>query len=52
MEANWQMASLRRLGQQTYFRVFEENRKKYEDKWSEAHRAEGTGPRSMIELEK
>jgi GT2 family glycosyltransferase len=30
---HWQMASFRRLGKNAYFRLFEENRRKFEDKW-------------------
>ena len=30
---HWQKASFRRLGKDAYFRLFEENRKKYEEKW-------------------
>ena len=31
---HWQKASFRQLGKDAYFRLFEENRKKYEEKWS------------------
>ncbi len=30
---HWQKASFRRLGKDAYFRLYEENRRKYEDKW-------------------
>ena len=30
---HWQKASFRRLGKDAYFRLFEENRRKYEEKW-------------------
>jgi GT2 family glycosyltransferase len=30
---HWQMASFRRLGRDAYFRLFEENRRKFEEKW-------------------
>jgi GT2 family glycosyltransferase len=30
---HWQMASFRRLGRDAYLRVFEENRRKFEEKW-------------------
>jgi GT2 family glycosyltransferase len=30
---HWQKASFRRLGKDAYFRLFEENRKKYDEKW-------------------
>ncbi len=38
---HWQMASFRRLGQGAYLRVFEENRRKFEEKWG------GEPPRSL-----
>ena len=31
---HWQKASFRRLGEDEYFALFEENRKKYEEKWA------------------
>ncbi|HVQ54366.1 MAG TPA: glycosyltransferase family 2 protein [Thermoanaerobaculia bacterium] len=30
---HWQKASFRQLGKDAYFRLYEENRRKYEDKW-------------------
>jgi GT2 family glycosyltransferase len=30
---HWQMASFRRMGKDAYFRLFEENRRKFEEKW-------------------
>jgi GT2 family glycosyltransferase len=30
---HWQMASFRKLGKDEYLRVFEENRRKFEEKW-------------------
>jgi GT2 family glycosyltransferase len=30
---HWQKASFRRLGRDAYFRLFEENKRKYEEKW-------------------
>jgi O-antigen biosynthesis protein len=38
---HWQMASFRRLGREDYFRLFEQNRKKYEEKRSDERRAGG-----------
>ena len=33
---HWQMASFRRLGQKAYLETFEENRRRYEEKWAGA----------------
>ena len=30
---HWQMASFRKMGRDAYFRLFEENRRKFEEKW-------------------
>ena len=30
---HWQMASFRRMGREAYFRLFEENRRKFDEKW-------------------
>ena len=38
---HWQKASFRLLGEEQYLALFEENRKKYEEKWGEAWKAEG-----------
>jgi polysaccharide pyruvyl transferase CsaB len=38
---HWQKASFRLLGEKKYLALFEENRKKYEEKWGEAWKAEG-----------
>ena len=32
---HWQKASFRQLGKDAYFRLYEENRRKYEDKWGQ-----------------
>lgn len=33
---HWQKASFRQLGKDAYFRLFEENRRKYEEKWGKS----------------
>ncbi len=38
---HWQKASFRLMGEKQYLALFEENRKKYEEKWGEAWTAEG-----------
>ncbi len=38
---HWQKASFRLLGEKKYLALFEENRKKYEEKWGESWKAEG-----------
>jgi GT2 family glycosyltransferase/glycosyltransferase involved in cell wall biosynthesis len=38
---HWQKASFRLLGKDAYLALFEENRKKYEEKWGETWKAEG-----------
>jgi polysaccharide pyruvyl transferase CsaB len=38
---HWQKASFRLLGKDAYLSLFEENRKKYEEKWGETWKAEG-----------
>jgi hypothetical protein len=38
---HWQKASFRLLGEKQYLALFEENRKKYEQKWGESWKAEG-----------
>jgi polysaccharide pyruvyl transferase CsaB len=38
---HWQKASFRLMGEKAYLALFEENRKKYEEKWGEAWKAEG-----------
>ncbi len=38
---HWQKASFRLLGKDAYLALFEENRKKYEEKWGESWKAEG-----------
>jgi GT2 family glycosyltransferase/SAM-dependent methyltransferase len=38
---HWQKASFRLLGEEKYLALFEENRKKYEEKWGEPWKAEG-----------
>ena len=38
---HWQKASFRLLGEKQYLALFEENRKKYEEKWGETWKAEG-----------
>jgi GT2 family glycosyltransferase len=39
---HWQRASFRLLGNERYFAIFEENRRKYEAKWKEAWKAQST----------
>jgi polysaccharide pyruvyl transferase CsaB len=38
---HWQKASFRLLGKDAYLALWEENRKKYEEKWGESWKAEG-----------
>lgn len=38
---HWQKSSFKLLGEDAYLQIFEENRKKYEEKWGESWRAEG-----------
>ncbi|MFY9550358.1 MAG: polysaccharide pyruvyl transferase family protein [Thermoanaerobaculia bacterium] len=38
---HWQKASFRLLGKDAYLALFEQNRKKYEEKWGESWKAEG-----------
>jgi GT2 family glycosyltransferase len=38
---HWQKASFRLLGEPEYHRIFEENRRRYEEKWDEAWSPEG-----------